>query len=143
MKKFISLLMITCMVMIPTMVSHAETTSFNFSNVARGSAKQTSVIKKDGWASARIYVGSLGGSEWIYRVRLKSTSGKFVTEQLCRPSTEQTDYIIKERGYPEKHRRERRLRHRRTESGENGRSGKTFKKFSEPVPIYTPFFSCL
>lgn len=94
MKKFISLLMITCMVMIPTMVSHAETTSFNFSNVARGSAKQTSVIKKDGWASARIYVGSLGGSEWIYRVRLKSTSGKFVTEQLCRPSTEQKDYYL-------------------------------------------------
>ena len=29
-------------------------------------------------------------------------------------------YIIKERGHPEKHRRERRLRHRRTESGESG-----------------------
>ena len=94
MKKIVLLLMITCMVMIPTMVSHAQSTSFNYSNVARGSAKQTSVIQKEGWASAKIYVGSLGGSEWIYRVRLKSTGGKFVTEQLRRPSTEQKDYYL-------------------------------------------------
>lgn len=37
------------------------------------------------------------------------------------PEKSITGYIIKERGHPEKHRREHRLRHRRTESGESGR----------------------
>ena len=45
----------------------------------------------------------------IYQYRYTDIRGK-----------RQTGYIIKERGHPEKHRRERRLRHRRTESGESG-----------------------
>lgn len=94
MKKIVSLLLIVCMAMMPMMVSHAETTTFKYSGVARGSAKQTAVISKEGWASAKIYVGSLGGSEWIYRVRLESASGKFATNQLRRPTSEKTEYTL-------------------------------------------------
>ncbi len=76
----------------------AGTVTFEYKDVAKGTARQTDVAKKSAWGNATVYVFSLGGSAWIYRVRKESASGYFVTEQLRFPTEDKHPLAYNEDG---------------------------------------------